>query len=206
MAKLATALPSFAAIILAGGLGRRMGFQQKGLMQLQQRPLLQYALDKVQPYTKNIVISANKDLEQYAAFGYPVVTDLELYSMRGPLAGIYSALATLPDDIESIQVLPCDTPFLPDDLVANFYHYLNKEPNKEIVIAATADKEHPVIMQFKASVITKLKDYLDDPRELNRVMAFIRSCDYGVIEYSDCNQFTNINDGSLLHGYYEKGQ
>lgn len=202
MAKLATDLPYFAAIILAGGVGRRMGFQQKGLMQLRQRPLLEYALDKVQPYTNNIVISANKELEKYAVFGYPVVTDLELYSMRGPLAGIYSAVSKLPDDIEFIQILPCDTPFLPDSLVPEFYHYLNKEPNKEIVIAATEDKEHPVIMQFRPSVITKLKSYLDDPRELNRVMAFIRSCDYGTIEYSEGNQFTNLNDASLLQGYY----
>lgn len=206
MAELRTELPSFAAIILAGGLGRRMGYQQKGLMPLHQRPLLSYTLDKVQPYTRHIVISANKSLAEYRDFGYPVVSDLETYAMRGPLAGIYSAISTLPNDIEYVQVLPCDTPYLPDELVSDFYHFLINEPDKEMVIAATESKEHPVIMQLKMSVMTKLKDYLDGPRELNRVMTFIESCDYGTIKYSNSDQFTNINDISLLPGNYQKGQ
>ena len=193
------ALPSFAAIILAGGLGRRMGYQQKGLMQLKQRPLVEHILNKVRPFTDNIVISANQALDKYAAFGYPVVEDLADYSQRGPLAGIYSAAITLPDDIEFIQVLPCDTPFIPTNLVMDFYQYLLKEANKEMVIAST-NKEHPVIMQCKRTVIAKLKDYLDDPRDLNRVMSFVKGCDYGTIEYSDSDKFTNINEPSLLQG------
>ena len=205
MAELTTQLPSFAAIILSGGLGRRMGYQQKGLMQLQQRPLIDYALDKVRPYTQHIVISANQSIDQYAELGYPVIADLAPYALRGPLAGIYSTVSALPDDIQFIQVLPCDSPFLPDHLVSDFYHYLNQNTDKELVIAVTEDKSHPVIMQFRSSVIHKLKDYLDDPRELNRVMTFIRSCNYGTIKYSDSKQFTNINDVSLLEGDYQKG-
>ncbi len=206
MAKVAPEAPSFAAIILAGGLGRRMGYRQKGLMQLRNRALIEYALDKVRPYTNNIVISANKEQDQYAAFGYPVIADKESYALRGPLAGIYSAATTLASDIEFIQVLPCDTPFLPNKIVEDLHHSLIAEAIKELVVAATKDKVHPVIMQFRRSVLRKLKDYLDDPRELNRVMAFIQSCGHGTVNYSDSDRFININDTSLLQGYFDKGQ
>lgn len=206
MAKLAPEAPSFAAIILAGGLGRRMGYRQKGLMQLRNRALIEYALDKVRPYTNNIVISANKEQDQYAAFGYPVIADVESYALRGPLAGIYSAASALASDIEFIQVLPCDTPFLPNKIVEDLHHSLIAEPTKELVVAATKDKVHPVIMQFRRSMLSKLKDYLDDPRELNRVMAFIESCGHGTVNYSDNDRFININDTSLLQGYFDKGQ
>lgn len=206
MAKLAPEAPSFAAVILAGGLGRRMGYQQKGLMPLGERTLIEYALDKVRPYTHNIVISANKELDQYATFGYPVIADAEPYALRGPLAGIYSAATQLPDNIELIQVLPCDTPFLPNQLVEDLHHFLITNPTKELVVTTTADKVHPVIMQFRRSMLSKLKNYLDDPRELNRVMAFIQSCDYGTVNYIDSDKFLNINDTSLLQGYFERGQ
>ena len=200
MAEINNSIPYLAAIVLAGGLGRRMGYQQKGLIPLNQRPLIDYVLDKVRPYTENIVISANQALEQYAEFGYPLVVDVDSYAQRGPLAGIYSAMMTLPDEIEFIQVLPCDTPHLPDDLVLSFHHYLQTHPEKDLVIASTANKEHPVIMQCRRSIISPLKTYLDDPRIMNRVMAFIRSCDYGTIEFNNTEQFININDPSLLQG------
>ena len=206
MAKVASQIPSFAAIILAGGLGRRMGYQQKGLIQLDERPLIEYALDKVRPYTDSIIISANKELDQYASFGYPVIADVDPYALRGPLAGIYSVASTLPDDIEFIQVLPCDTPFLPNQIVEDLHHFLITNPTKELVVAATTDKVHPVIMQFRVSMLSKLKDYLNDPRELNRVMAFIQRCDHGTVNYSDSDKFININDTSLLQGHFEKGQ
>lgn len=206
MAKVASQIPSFAAIILAGGLGRRMGYQQKGLIQLDERPLIEYALDKVRPYTDSIIISANKELDQYASFGYPVIADVDPYALRGPLAGIYSVASTLPDDIEFIQVLPCDTPFLPNQIVEDLHHFLITNPTKELAVAATTDKVHPVIMQFRVSMLSKLKDYLNDPRELNRVMAFIQRCDHGTVNYSDSDKFININDTSLLQGHFEKGQ
>lgn len=193
-------LPSLAAIVLAGGQGKRMGYQEKGLIQLKQRALLDYVLDKLRPYSEQIVISANRALEQYQQFNFPIVQDLPTYSQRGPLAGIYSAAASLSTEVEFIQVLPCDTPYLPHDLVLQFYQYLQANPDKELVMAVTSNKEHPVIMQCRPSVIAKLKVYLDDPQILNRVMSFIKRCDYGTIEFDDTELFINMNDPSLLQG------
>jgi molybdopterin-guanine dinucleotide biosynthesis protein A len=200
MAKLISPLPSLGAIILAGGQGRRMGYQQKALLRFNKLPLIDYALDKVRPYTDQIVISANEEIKTYEAYSYPVVSDLSEYYQRGPLAGIYSALLTMPEAIEFIQVLPCDTPFIPDTIALSFNNYLLNNPEKELVIASTAGKEHPVIMQCRRSIALKLKAYLDDPRLKNRVMGFIKSCDYGIIEFDDPKEFTNINDLSLLQG------
>ncbi|AVL70964.1 molybdenum cofactor guanylyltransferase [Oligella urethralis] len=201
LAGLSTPLPSLAAVILAGGLGRRMGYQQKGLLSLNQRPLIEHMLDKIRPYTEHIMISANAAHEQYQAFGYPVVADLAPYQQRGPLAGIYSGITQLAEDIELIQILPCDSPYLPNNLAWLFYQYLESHPDKDLVVAATDDKVHPVIMQCRRRILQPLKTYLDDPAKQNRVMGFIRNCDYGTIQFSNHQQFTNINEPSLLAGY-----
>ncbi|WP_432784341.1 Molybdenum cofactor guanylyltransferase [Oligella sp. MSHR50489EDL] len=200
MAAIITPIPCFAAIILAGGLGRRMGYQQKGLLPLKQRPLIDYMLDKVRPYTSTIIISANQAQAQYAEFGYPVVADTVEYAQRGPLAGIYSAMMQLPESIDFIQVLPCDSPYVPDDLAWHFFQYLQSHPNKDLVIAKAQAKDHPVIMQCRRRILEPLKAYLEDATMQNRVMGFIRRCDYGTIEFSDAKQFTNINEPALLAG------
>lgn len=191
-------LPHLGAIVLAGGLGRRMGYRQKGLLSLNAKPLISYAIELLERYSQEIVISANEQISDYAAFDYPVVSDLTDYHQRGPLAGIYSAATKLSDTVEFIQVLPCDTPFLARDIVQRMYDFLIQHPEFDLVVARCRDKIHPVIMQCRRPVLSSLKAYLDDPRELNRVMQFIQSCRYGILDFEDEQQFLNINTSDLL--------
>ena len=55
-------------VILAGGRGQRMGGIDKGLMALVGKPMVTYVLDALRPQVATIVISANRNLDQYAAF------------------------------------------------------------------------------------------------------------------------------------------
>ena len=102
-----------AAVILAGGLGRRMGGADKGLLDYQGRPLIEWVLDALAPQVGEIVISANRNLERYAAYGRRVLPDT-LPDFPGPLAGVLAALQAVTADW--LLVVPCDTPHLPADL------------------------------------------------------------------------------------------
>lgn len=102
-----------AAVILAGGQGRRMGGADKGLVDYQGRPLIEWALAALSPQVGDIVISANRNLARYAAYGRRVLPDT-LPGFPGPLAGVLAALDAV--TAEWLLVVPCDTPHLPPDL------------------------------------------------------------------------------------------
>ncbi|WP_428608182.1 molybdenum cofactor guanylyltransferase MobA, partial [Sedimenticola sp.] len=102
------------AVILAGGMARRMGGQDKGLIDLDGRPLIAHVLERIQPQVAQVVINANRNLEQYAAFGHPVISDT-LSDFQGPLAGFLAVMQQIDSDF--IVTLPCDGPCLPDNLV-----------------------------------------------------------------------------------------
>ncbi len=108
---------NISAVILAGGQGRRMGIQNKGLMDLAGKPLIAHVIDRLTPQLEHIIISANADLKTYETFGYPIVTDPPP-GQQGPLAGIYSALQHI--QTPWLLTVPCDVPLLPLDYVARF--------------------------------------------------------------------------------------
>lgn len=106
-------MQNVAAVVLAGGQGRRMGGADKGLIDYRGRPLVEWVLAALAPQIDEIVISANRNLERYAAYGRRVLPDT-LPDYPGPLAGVLAALQAVTADW--LLVVPCDTPHLPADL------------------------------------------------------------------------------------------
>ena len=104
---------STGAVILAGGLARRMGGQDKGLVSLAGTPMVSYALKTVRPLVDRCVINANRHLDIYEQFGDPVITD-QLDGHLGPLAGLSAGIFAL--DTDYIFMCPCDSPFLQAEL------------------------------------------------------------------------------------------
>ena len=84
-------LTDVTALVLAGGLGRRMGGEDKGLVDLAGRPMIEFVLDALRPQVGRVLINANRNLERYAAYGHTVVADRH-QGFLGPLAGVLSGL------------------------------------------------------------------------------------------------------------------
>ncbi len=124
-----------AAVVLAGGQGRRMGGADKGLIDYRGRPLVAWALAALAPQVDALVVSANRNLETYAAYGYPVLPDT-LPGYPGPLAGVLAALDAV--NADWLLVAPCDTPHLPADLAARLLAGARQEG---AVLAVAADEE-----------------------------------------------------------------
>jgi molybdopterin-guanine dinucleotide biosynthesis protein A len=111
-------------VILAGGRGSRLGGVDKGLEQLHGRPLIEYAIDALRPQVDALLISANRNRDVYASYGYPVIADV-MGDYDGPLAGMLSAMRAA--GTAYILTTPCDSPSIPADLARRLAEALVSE-------------------------------------------------------------------------------
>ena len=141
-------------IVLAGGQGRRMGGVDKGLQPLRGRPMVAWAIERLAPQVDEILLNANQNAEAYAKFGYRVVPD-SVGGFAGPLAGLHAGLQAASHPL-AVSV-PCDSPFLPLDLVARVREKLSTH---DIAVAQDGDQAHPVFALVRKSVLPHLEAFL----------------------------------------------
>ena len=92
-----------------------MGGEDKGLVLLRDRPMIQWVLDRLSPQVAKILISANRNKAQYGELGYRIVVDTA-NNFQGPLAGIAAALAQT--DTPWLVSVPCDSPLMRKSKIA----------------------------------------------------------------------------------------
>ena len=145
-------------IVLAGGMGRRMGGVDKGLVELDGKPLVAYVLARLAPQVGALLINANQNRERYAAFGHPVVPD-EVGGFAGPLAGLHAGMTHAATRF--VATVPCDSPFLPPDLVARLAAALARA-HAQLAVAHTYAQPHPVFALVSRDVLPHLTAFLRD--------------------------------------------
>ena len=176
-----TISPRPAAVVLAGGLSRRMGGNDKSLAMLGKRPLLAHVLGRLAAQTADIAISANGDPARFAEFGRPVLADT-IEGHLGPLAGLLAGM-TWAKGIGSTQIVsvPTDCPFVPADLISRLArasaHSLNVP-----VLAASAGRRHPVVGLWPVALAGRLLDFLASGAKA-RVADFAGSCGAAAVEF-----------------------
>jgi molybdopterin-guanine dinucleotide biosynthesis protein A len=141
-------------IVLAGGQGRRMGGVDKGLQPLRGKPMAAWVLERLAPQVDEILVNANQNLEAYARFGYRVVPDA-IGGFAGPLAGLHAGLAAAAHPLA--VTVPCDSPFLPPDLVARLRGALGAH---DLAVAKTGAQPHPVFSLVRRAVRDHLAAFL----------------------------------------------
>jgi molybdenum cofactor guanylyltransferase len=173
-------------IVLAGGKGSRMGGVDKGLQPLRGKPMVAWAIARLKPQVDEIVINANQNLEVYAAFGYRVVPD-EIGGFAGPLAGLHAGLAAATHPLAA--TVPCDSPFLPADLVLRLKDGLR---DNDLAVARTGDQPHPVFVLLRTSLKRNLEAFLrGGGRKIDAWYASLRAVEVPFDDQADA--FRNIN-------------
>lgn len=142
-------------VVLAGGQGSRMERRDKGLVLFRGRPMVVYALTALAGLTEDIVISANRNLDIYAQFGYPVIPDGRA-GFDGPLAGILAAMRA--SRAEFLLVMPCDSPLLKTEHLRRLLTALDE--HTDIAVADDGKQLHPVVLALKTCLHASLADYL----------------------------------------------
>lgn len=175
-------------VVLAGGMGRRMGGVDKGLQTLRGRPMAAWVVERLQPQVGPLIINANQNLDRYAEFGCPVVPD-QIPDFAGPLAGLHAALSAARTPL--VVTAPCDSPFLPEDLVFRLFSALTAA-GAELAVARTFDQPHPVFCLCRREVLPHLTDFLESGgRKIDRWYATLKIVEVAFDEVADA--FENIN-------------
>jgi molybdopterin-guanine dinucleotide biosynthesis protein A len=179
------------AVILAGGLGRRMGGVDKGLQQIHGQPMVQQVLNRLQPQVGQVLINANRHLDEYKGFGVPICSD-SISGYAGPLAGIQAAL--LHTTTPYLVSVPCDSPLLPKDLVTRLASAMHQH-TADAAVAVTGDPDqvqrHPVFLLLKSELRNSLERYLGSGgRKVDDWLASLKCID---VQFDDEMAFTNVN-------------
>jgi molybdopterin-guanine dinucleotide biosynthesis protein A len=138
--------PKPVGVILAGGLARRMGGDDKALRLLGGRPLLEHVLARLRPQVDGIVLNANGDPARFAHWQLPVVPDAA-GGPHGPLAGVLAGMVWTQRNrpaIADIMTVPTDSPFIPHDLVLKLLQERARRGGV-IALAGSGGRPHPVI-------------------------------------------------------------
>jgi len=181
-------------IVLAGGQGRRMGGVDKGLVLLDGRPMVAHVLDRLRPQVALVLINANQNATRYAEFGHPVVPDA-VGGFAGPLAGLHAGLSHTSQHY--VVTVPCDSPFLPVDLVTRLGDGLGDRNGPALAVAKTFDQAHPVFCLVRRSVLPHLAAFLDAGGR--KIDAWYATLDVVEVNFDDeADAFRNINTADEL--------
>jgi molybdopterin-guanine dinucleotide biosynthesis protein A len=173
-------------LVLAGGLGRRMGGVDKGLQPLNGKPMVQWALERLAPQVDEVLINCNQNLDAYARFGRRLVPD-EVGGFAGPLAGLHAGLKAAAHPL--LVTVPCDSPFLPMDLVPRLHAALG---DRDLAVARTGDQAHPVFALVKKAVAPNLETFLSQGGR--KIDAWYASLKVIEVRFDDeAHAFRNIN-------------
>lgn len=176
------------AVILAGGMARRMGGDDKGLVELNNQPMISHTIARLSPQVDRIMINANRNQQRYAEFGFEVFSDNDS-GYLGPLAGMITAMDNTQADY--LLVVPCDSPLLPTDLASRMLNTL-LEADAEVVVASDGQREQPVVLLLKPSLRDSMKAFLDAGER--KIDFWYAKHHYEVASFADQPEaFVNVN-------------
>lgn len=144
-------------LVLAGGRAQRMGGIDKGLIPLDGRPMVAHVIAALRTEIDHLLINANRNLEQYAVFGYPVIPDI-MEGYLGPLAGMASGMRAC--GTRYIVTAPCDSPLIAGNLVQRLCETLTRE-GADISVAHDGERMHPVFALIRCDLLPDLLDFLN---------------------------------------------
>lgn len=183
-------------VILAGGRGRRMDEHDKGLIDLEGKPLVKHVIDAISKQNQNILINANQNLSQYQAFGYPVVSD-EMSGFQGPLAGMATAMDSVTTPY--ILTLPCDAPYIAEDYQQLMWSALESQQT-DLLVAHDGSRLQSVHALLPVSLYADLANYLQGNNR--RVDTWYSQYALGLLDCSGiAEMFSNLNTREQLAAY-----
>jgi molybdenum cofactor guanylyltransferase len=181
--------------ILAGGLARRMGGGDKGLIQLGGAPILRHVIERLKPQVDALMLNANGDPARFADFDLPVAAD-PVEGHPGPLAGVLAGLEWAAQDHGQacfVVTAAGDTPFLPRNLVALLVA-ATAAMRADMAVAASGGRSHPVFALWPVTLAGPLRQAIVG-EEIRKVDRFTARYRVATAAFADqpIDPFFNIN-------------
>ena len=161
--------------------------QDKGLVQLRQRPLVDYAVTALAPLVDELLISANRNQSLYQAMGYTVISDAS-DNFDGPLAGILAALQVAQQPL--LLVMPCDAPLVTTAVLQRLLWAM--DDGVDAVVVNDGQRLQPVFLLLRTALQPSLQAYLQaGQRKLQTWLFQQRWQAVDCADVADC--FVNVN-------------
>jgi molybdenum cofactor guanylyltransferase len=176
-----------------------MGGVDKGLVAFRGQPMIGHVLSRFTPQVDRVVLNVNRSHDQYAAFGAPLVSDA-LTGFAGPLAGLAAGMQYVVNTFGAVSTdwvatAPCDSPFLPTDVVARLADAAHRA-GSPIAVARTASGAQPVFALYRVAVLPSLLVFLAAGRR--KIDAWTSEHAPAHVDFADEAAFANINtEGEL---------
>lgn len=187
-------------VILAGGLGRRLSADgagvAKALVPFRDATLVDHVRARFAPQVGHLLLNVDPARGDYRHLGIPLLAD-RLPGHLGPLAGVHAALTDM--DTRWLATVPCDTPFLPRDLVLQLADAIEARPGLYVALARTAQRRHPLCMLVNRQALPSLQAYLDEGGR--SVEGWVQRAPATWVSFDDEHAFTNINTLSDLNDH-----
>lgn len=181
-----TIYQDLSAVILAGGLSRRMNHKDKALLPIYDQPMIGHIINIINTHIKPIYINANHQLDHYQQFNLPLISD-ELEGYIGPLAGISAALQKIKTDF--LLTVPCDSPLIPKNLVERLYA---AKSHQHPVVVFDGERMQPLFSIIPRRLLPQLQDFL--AQNERRVIKWYLSMQSQQVDFSDIKEgFLNAN-------------
>lgn len=184
-------MTDIAGVVLAGGLSRRMEGQDKTLMALAGKPLIQHVAERLSAQVSPVLLNANGDPSRFDFLNLPTRTD-SIEGFAGPLAGVLAGMhwATSLGTCEWIITAAADTPFFPSDYVE---HMIAARTENKIVLASSNGRRHPVFGLWHISLADQLEAFLNAGDR--KVMLFVQDYPNAQVTFDDLgyDPFFNVN-------------
>lgn len=148
---------SVTAVILAGGQAKRLGGHDKGLIRVGNQFLIEHLIAQLRPQVCEVIISANRNFEQYQQFDCRVVAD-SIGHYWGPLAGIASVMRVM--TTEYLVTVPCDSPLLPEGFVEKLLSALIAHAT-DFSVAHDGERLQPLFALWTRQLLPSLEIYLE---------------------------------------------
>jgi molybdopterin-guanine dinucleotide biosynthesis protein A len=173
-----------------------MGGVDKGLKELRGKPMVAWVLERLVPQVDEVLVNANQNLDIYKQLGHRVIPDV-IGGFAGPLAGLHRALREAA--YELVATVPCDSPFLPTDLIARLRAALEQR-DAELAVAKTGDQPHPVFCLCRKRVLPGLGDFL--AKGGRKIDAWYASLNVVEVLFDDRpDAFSNVNTEAELKAF-----
>jgi molybdopterin-guanine dinucleotide biosynthesis protein A len=183
-------------VILAGGQSKRMQVQNKATVLFEGKPLITHVIDRMKTQAKHTVINTHRNQKDFEIFHLPLIDDI-LDIQEGPLLGILTSLQAIKTDW--IQFVPCDTPYLPNDLIA----ILMKEVEAEktlVAVPETSDGLQSTCLLCHSSTLNNLQIFFNQGGR--KIEDWIRQLAFSIVQFNDKSQFLNVNTQEELKKAY----
>ncbi len=181
------------AVILAGGKATRMGGSDKGLIRFLGKPLVERICAALNPQVSELLINANRNLDQYRQLGYKVIED-NIGGYQGPLAGMQAAL--LEAEHSWLLTVPCDGPHISENYAGRMIDAATAE-KVHLAVAHDGDRLQPVYSLIHRNLAGSLDQFLQSGQR--KIDNWFEQHTFATVDFSaDRRMFANINSPQHL--------